>query len=210
MSKAKIIIATFIAALALSAVASASASAAGWMVNGAEITKAEALATTAKVTKNGELTASGVTIECNGSTLDGTTPQIEDTNKGSAGSLIFLGCKSITANCSISKTEIGTVPIIVEATLEGATGVSASFTPKTGTIFTTIKYEGAECALLGVKPVTGKAKVTDSKGKEESVTQEIVANVTEASKELKVGSSGASLKGAAQLKLANSEPWSLL
>jgi hypothetical protein len=209
MSKTKLIMSAFVAVLAFSALASASASAAtaGWMVNGKLLSGSAALATTAKVDEKAKLSAAGVEIECTGENLNGVAPQITSAASGSATSLIFTGCVSKTATCTLGTTTIGTVPVIAEATLDGALGVLATFSPKTKTTFTTIEYLGANCALEGIQPVTGKAVVLDPTGQDEATSQLI--KVTSAST-LKVGSSAATLTGSALLKLASGEPWSFL
>jgi prolyl oligopeptidase PreP (S9A serine peptidase family) len=212
MSKAKMIIPTLIAVVAFSALASASASAAtaGWMVGGTLLSGSEALATTAAVDENGKLLASGITIECKGSTLNGVAPEIKSPNTGSATSLIFTQCQSKTESCTITPEELKTVPLNVEATLEGALAVVATFTPKTKTTFATIEYKGEDCALEGLDAVTGKAKVLAPTGQDERTLQLINAITTEASGELKDGSSPATLTGSALLKLASGKPWSFL
>jgi len=213
MSRAKVIIAAFIAALAISAVGSAAASAstAGWMVNGTLLSGSKPLATTAAVMKTGVLTFSTVTVECTGETLNGIAPAIESSNKGSATSLEFTACKTPTGSkCELVGTKVNTLPITVEATLSGTLGVRASFSPKTGTLFTTLLFKGASCAIAEeVQPVTGKANVLGPTGQDERASQEIVATALTAG-ELKVGSSAATLAGAALLRLASGESWSFL
>jgi len=214
MSKVKILIMAFVAVLALSALASASASAstAGWMVNGKLLTGSEtaALATTAVVDENAKLTANTITIECEGKTLNGINPKIEAGNMGSATSLVFTECKSISEKCKISSTEIGTVPLLAEATLEGTLGTKVLFSPQSGTTFATIKYEKGTgtCSLEGLKPVTGKVTVTAPTGQDENTLQQIEAATPEG--ELKIGTASATLKGKALLKLATGQPWSFL
>ncbi|HUN77734.1 MAG TPA: hypothetical protein VMU32_02320 [Solirubrobacteraceae bacterium] len=215
MSKVKLTIGMFIAVLAVGAVASASASAAGWMMEGAELTGTASLNNVAPKLLPAELTASGVTIKCKGN-LEGVEPRIFGSNKGSAASLIFKECESTTKACELTaaeKTGIGTVPVLAEATLEGTSNVSIAFKPKTGSIFATIKYEaGSEgtCALLGLKGVTGKVTAKSPGGKMESLEHTLEVGVTAESGELKVGSAGASLSGAAMLKLEESVNWSFL
>jgi hypothetical protein len=206
------IVTTLIAVFVFSALASASASAAtaGWMVGGTQLTTTAALATTAKVDQKGtlEVPSAEVTIKCEGSTLNGVAPQIGPGNMGSATSLVFTVCESTTSTCTIGSPTIGTVPILAEATLEGALGVKVIFTPKTTKVFTTIDYIGEKCALEGVKPVKGKATVKAPTGQDENTLQLIEAATT--SGELEVGSSEAILKGSALLKLASGQPWSFL
>jgi len=217
MSKVKMIVTTLIAALAFTALAAASASATtpGWMVGGTNLASgaSEALATTAAVDQPGLLKISTVEVECTGNTLNGTAPKIEGTNKGSATSLEFTGCAA-KSPCSLAGQNaggvIGTLPITAEATLEGALAVVATFSPKTGTTFTTIAFTGASCSLSGVQPVTGHAKVLAPTGQDERTLQLINAVVTAASDELKVGGSAAELKGSALLQLASGKTWSFL
>lgn len=211
MSK-KLIMTICVGILALSASALASSASAEWMLNGVNVTGTQKLATTAAVDENGLLKAAGVTIECTGKNLEGTNPQIEVPNKGSASALIFTECESITPTCKLNTKTIGTVPLTATVALVAGSAKEdlATFLPKTKTIFATIKYEGAECALLGTQPVSGKALVKGPTGQEEKTLQEIVANVSEETGELKVGSSPAELKGAALLKLASGNKWSYL
>jgi hypothetical protein len=212
MSKVKMIVTTLIAVFAFSALASASASAstAGWMVGGTQLTTAAALATTAKVDEKGtlEVPLDAITIECKSSVLTGLEPKIESGTMGSAGSLIFKECASTAASCTIASPTIGTVPLLAEATLEGALGVKVIFTPKTTKIFTTIEYKGTECSLAGIKPVKGQATVKAPTGQDENTLQLIEADTTGG--ELEVGSTEAILKGSALLKLASGQPWSFL
>jgi hypothetical protein len=206
MSKVKVTLSVVAALFALSAIASASASAAAWKVGGAELKGSAALATTAKTDKAAKLKAAGVTIECIGSALKGVNPVITQTNTGSATSLEFTECSSLNENCTVPTT-IGTVALTATASVGTAPDVKAVFAPKTKNTFATIKYEGEKCALLGTQPVTGKATVDDPTGQNEAELQIINAVTTEASGELKVGSSPAELLGSALLKLASSSKW---
>jgi hypothetical protein len=214
MSKAKMIITTLIAVMAFSALASGSASAAtaGWMVGGKLLSGSAALATTAKVDEFGKLksSAANISLECTGSTLNGASPEIKSPSTGAASSLEFTGCKALTPNCTIGSPAISTVPITVEATLEGTAAVIATFKPKTKAVFATFEFTGTNCAALGLDAVTGTARVLAPNGQTENTLQLINAIATEASEELKVASSPASLAGSALLKLASGEPWSFL
>jgi hypothetical protein len=214
MSRAKMITSTLIAVVALSALVSASASAAtaGWMVNGTLLNGTRALATTAAVDENGILKSSGadVEIECSGKVLNGLVPEIQSPNTGQTNSLEFTTCVALTPNCTLLSSTIGTVPISVEATLEGTLAVVATFKPKTKTTFATFVFEGSKCASAGLNGVTGTVKVLAPTGQDERTLQLINSLATEASAELKVASSPASLLGSILIKLASSEPWSFL
>jgi len=149
-----------------------------------------------------------VTIVCSGKTLNGVAPQIESANKGSVTDIEFTECTASTL-CSLNGKTIKTVAVSVEATLEGAESVLATFAPKSGTLFTTVTLEGVECALEGAQPISGHAKVLAPTGQRENTWQKINA-ITPANGELKIGSSAAELCGSALLKLSNSETWRLL
>jgi len=211
MSKVRQVIMVCAGVLALSAMASASASAAtaGWMVNGTMLTGSAALATTAAVDQEGVLKGGGVTVTCKGSTLNGVAPEIKVPNKGSAGDLEFTEC-SAASPCEVTPPTVKTQTVLVEATLEGVLAVVATFKPETGTIFATLKFSGSGCALSGTTPIKGQAKVLAPTGQDERTLQLINAITTEASGELLLGSSGASLTGSALLRLASGQSWSFL
>lgn len=217
MSKAKIIVGTLISALAISAFGSASASAitSSWMVAGTQLSGSAPLATKGKTLENVKLKFSGVTVECKGENLEAVAPQIEGVNTGSASELEFTGCAATGKNCSLAKSmkeKVGTLAVTGEATLEGAgEKVEVKFLPKTGTLFATLNFEGASCSIAEeVAPVKGKVKAEAPTGRTESVEQSLRLVTTEASTELKVGTSDASLEGAYMLKLSSAAAWSLL
>jgi hypothetical protein len=217
MSKAKVIVAAFIAVLALSALASSTASAAtpGWLVNGTLLTgtQTQALATTALVDEVGVLTFGSIKITCSATALSGVTPQIEASNKGSAASLIFKTCTAEGENCKLSSAmagTIGTLPITTEATLDGVLAVQGVFKPKTGNTFATLKLEGELCAETAKLPVKGVAAWLAPTGQDERTLQLLGVNVAKSPVELEVGNTPASLKGSILIKLSNSLPWSFM
>jgi hypothetical protein len=219
MSKVKVIIAALFAVLALGALISSSASAAtaGWLVNGTLLTGEQTakLATTAAVDQNALLKFKELEIECKGTTLDATEPQIESLkNKAAVASLKFLGCSAVSGGCELEgqPVTIGTTPLGAEATLEGALGLAAALKPKSGTIFATFKFaSGGTCSVAGEKlPVTGEAPAAAPTGQDERTLQLLSLNVTQASGKLKIGPAAGSLVGSALLKLASSLPWSFM
>jgi hypothetical protein len=211
MFKTKMIITAIIATFAVTAMAAASASAAtaGWMVGGTQLVGSAALATTAAVDERGFLSGGGVELECTGTTLKGVLPAIEASNKGSASSLTFTGCSAKTKNCTLASGEVTTVPVSAEATLETG-GVAATFSPKSGTLFATFKFNGESCAVSGLKAVTGKAITKTPGGQEEKTLQLLSVNTTATEGVLKLGSAAAKFEGSALLKLASGLPWSFL
>ena len=210
MSRVKLIVSMFVAVAALGALASsASAVTVGCMVGGTLLQGLELLATTAKVDKNAKLTTGSVVIECTGETLNGVTPMLTAPNSGSAGSLEFTKCKPTEGKCTIESEKIGTVPILAEATLEGALAVVAVFKPETGKVFTNLTFLGATCSLEGTQPVQGTQAVLAPFGQDENTLQLINA-ITLKEGELKVGAGTATLTGSALLKLETGKPWSFL
>jgi hypothetical protein len=204
----KLITSICLGILAVSACTLTSIASANWMVNGTNLVGTQALATTAAVDGNAVLTAAGVTTICTGKTVELTSPQIEAPDKDSASNITFTGC-SASPPCTGPLT-ITTNPVSSVAVLGTGNTINIIFLPKTKTVLATIKFNGAECALMGTQPVTGKATFTGPTGKTESVLQEIQANVLQSSGELKVGSSAAELKGAILLQLSSGAKWSFL
>lgn len=215
MFNPKPLTAVCVVVLALSALTSASASAAtaGWMVNGTLLNGVAILSSSAPVDKNFKLRAAGVTIECIGKNLNTIEGTITSPAMGLIKTLEFTSCQSITENCILAgqPKAIITQPLLFEATLDGVLAFKATFAPETKTIIIrTLAYEGAECALKGNNAVTGKFTMLAPAGQSEKASQLINATTTEASGELKIGSSPASLEGAALLTLDSDDPWSFL
>lgn len=209
MPRTKLALATCLPLLALGALASAaSAATAGWMVNGSLLSGTKAVGT-ASISSAWQLEVAGIIVSCNGSTIDNVHPELVAPNQAKAISFQFTECAVNSGSCFITKT-LGIVPTITESTLDGALGIKETIKPQTKTLFATIKFEGAECLLAGTDPVTGKISVLDPSGQDEKTMQEFTSTTTAASGELRVGSSGASVKGTALTKLASGEQWSFL
>ncbi|HEY2768616.1 MAG TPA: hypothetical protein VGI76_10175 [Solirubrobacteraceae bacterium] len=205
MSK-KLAIAACTGLLLLSALALTSTASAQWMVNGTNLTTNQALASGAPTDKVVEIKVAGVAVVCAGVEL--TSPQIEPGDTASTSSLVFANC-SANGGCTIEKN-IHTVPLTATATLGGTLAANIIFKPKTKTVFGTLKFEGAECPLLGTQVATGSAKFLVPTGRDEKLFQALEAEVTEASGELKAGGSSVGLTGSSLLKLSTDLPWSFL
>jgi hypothetical protein len=203
MRNPRIIIAVFFATLLCVALVPVSASA--WFISADNLGGAAPLVSTASVMESTKLKTGETTIECTGISLNGA--EIVAPSKGAATSIVFKGCTASGGGCSISKTEIGTLPITAELTQQGVLEAKGAFLPATGKTFATIKYEGSECALSGVQPVTGKATLSMPTGQMEKTSQEVKLSTTTEG-ELKIGSGSATLKGAYLLQLATGQPWS--
>jgi hypothetical protein len=129
-----------------------------------------------------------------------------------AAALVFTNCNVTKGNptCELEKANetITTVPVTATVKTGTGTAVSGVIKPQTGKEFTAIKFKGASCSLKGeqaVKTKTG-ATISGPEGQTELEEQPIVANT--GSGELEVGSSAATLKGKAKLKLTTAEKWS--
>lgn len=211
MSRLKSVMWASLAVLVLGALVSASASAAtaGWMVNGTQLSGSQPLATSFSVDKEFALSGGGLTVKCTGSVVEAAGPAISSPAAGSASSIVFTGCKA-SAPCGLATASIATVPISTETTLEGASATVTTIKPSTGTILSTLSVTGEECAAAGNVVIDGRDKVLSPEGQDERTLQLINSITTEASKELLVGKSAASLSGSALLKLACAGTWSLL
>ena len=199
-----LIVATVVVALVLIAASPVSAD---WFVEREELTGTAALASTAKVDKENVLKAEGVTISCSGTALNSAAPDLVESRKITASSITFTGCKA-SSPCSLAKSEIKTESVVAELTTEGAVADGATLKPKTGTRLSTLTFEGAECALTGEAPLTGQAKALLPTGEEEETVQALSWVTAESSKELKLGSSPASLEGSSLFRLASDKAWS--
>jgi hypothetical protein len=122
----------------------------------------------------------------------------------------WLQCVATTTNCTLSSPTIETVPLQGEPTLQGASAVRVALKPKTKATIATFEFTGSNCAAAGLNAITGTMTIQLPAGQDERTLQLITANISEASGELKVASSAASLKEGFLLALASGEPWSFL
>ncbi len=213
MSKTKVIIAAFIASLALSAVAAATASAAQWYVAGAKLSGSANLATEAKTDVGATLNAPGlkIVVTCTGNLL-GKLPKITAENKGSAEALTFMGCTETSpANCSVA-SEIPTNPVEAEVSLGTAKEDRVLFKPVAPSkTFATVTFKGTSCSVEGEKPVTGSVKLKAPTGQEENTLQllEGLGSLEQSPDLLQVAGNQAYIEGGkALLKLESGSKWS--
>lgn len=201
--------------LALSGFASALASAEppGWMVNGTVLTGTSALATTARVDQNFILKFGQVEISCDGENLVLANPTINgSTRMGDTSSLEFTEC---TGNrvCPLAASmnqKIGTLPVLIDLTLDGALAVRGHFLPtNTSKAFFTIKFEGTECTFAGVLLARGTQAFLAPTGQDERTLQQFTT-VTETSGELTFGSTSITINGSILLRTAIGGSFSFL
>lgn len=202
----------FVGVLVISVVgcASAWATTAGWMVNGSQLTGTAALATTAAVDQKIELLApeAGVTIICNNKTLNSASPTINGSNEmGSATSLELTECANF-GPCGISAGGILLTQVLIDLTLDGTLATKGRFLPLSKN-FATIKFEGAECGIAGVQPVSGGITFLMPTGQDERTLQ-LITFTNEEPGSVKVGKDSAEFKGSFLVRLASGLPFSFL
>jgi len=168
MRKTRIVLLSLFAVMAISAVASASASAlpAVWFVNGAELAagKTEALAETTEVLKGYDLLFHKSEIEILCSSIDLVGGLITGPKTGDVALIDFLGCVvDKPTKCKLTNGEINVKPVLFE--LEGESNAAKiDFKPETGTAFAEFELanNGAEsCGVLsGLYVVKGLTVAT--------------------------------------------------
>ncbi len=198
----KFALATAAAAVVLSAIGAASASA-GWWVAGTQLSGSAALASTAKVTEALKLTTGETKetkLECTGTTLNVSKGEIASPNKLAASGLTFTGCKTPVAGCT-APSSLGTVPVLAsELAHEGnLTEDRLKIAPASGTILATFAFTGETCALSGTQSLKGTVA---AKTLAEERQADPLALLSE-SGQLKLGSVEAKLTALAELELAN-------
>jgi hypothetical protein len=213
MLNAKLVLAACAVALTLNALAASAASGAtaGWMVGGTLLSGSAALLSSALVEKSLIFEVKGAfSITCRGKIFKGNGAELVAPNKIKASSLEFTECQGTTEPCRLNDETVSTVPVMVETALESTLAVIAKLKPQTKSVIATVDFVGETCAFLGVQNVTGTVLVLSATGQDERTTQQSNAITTEASKELKVGSSVASLSTTATTRLTGGQAWSFL
>jgi hypothetical protein len=212
MSKVKIIIAAFIAALALTAVAASSASA-GWFVNGVQLSGSAPLATLAAVNSAATLhvPALPLKISCSGHLL-GEAPEITSPNSGSATSLTFTACTVVEpSTCALSEEKIKTEAVTATLTLASGTADHVLFKPTSAKHFAEFELLGGSCSISGKKAVTGSVVLNAPTGQTESLLQALegLGSLEQGSDELETANDKSYIEGGeALLKLESDSKWS--
>jgi hypothetical protein len=212
-SKVRVTILMLIATMAISALASSAAQAAGgsWFVNGTKLPAGskQALATTARVVTNAVLNVPVLGIKISCANLSGKSPEIIGTTTGEAEALTFEGCTELSpAKCSIAPT-IGTEPIQGDPFIPTKGVTRVAFTPQKGKTFANINFKGAECSVAGEKAVKGAVNVNAPTAQTEQAEQPIEGLGSVENNALEVTSDPAYIEGGkAFLKLSNGDGWS--
>jgi hypothetical protein len=172
MSQAKLVTITCIAALAFTAFASATATAAtaGWMASGNLLTGSAAILETTEPLSLYEFVSTSTTIICSSLMLKNSS--LAAPNKLSVESMVFLLCAAAFP-CGIANSRITTTPLTGEATLEGNLAAKILVKPSTGTLLSTVEFVGSGCTLQGVQPITGRLSLLAPTGQDEKVVQQI-------------------------------------
>jgi hypothetical protein len=148
-------------------------------------------------------------ITCTNATAEGTFSQAAKLAKGleGKGKITFTGCAllpTLSTKCKVPATLATN-----EITSTYPSTTSIVFKPSAGTIFIEIPFEnnGVEtcpATIKGKQPVTGQATCSDAAGATDKLEHLVLCEVTEASKELKLGGSGAHFLLDISFKLVNS------
>jgi hypothetical protein len=187
MFKVRLAIVALFGALTLSAVAASSASA-GWFIEGAALASGSkaALTSTAKIDTNPVLAVSAgsskVKVECGGSLLHASEPNLIGTETLKAKSITFEGCKVTepTTGCALEgqPTTITTNPLVATAT-GGASFPEdrLTFGPQTGKNLGSLDISVGSTCLNGEgeKPIKGSLTLKAPTLQEEQATQPIEA-----------------------------------
>ncbi len=213
MSKGKPLLAACFAAVALSAMVSASASAAtGWDVNGTLLVGSAQIATPAKLLAHGKLEVPewGVNFECVSTELGLTEAFIVHPDELRIKSVTFKECGA-TAPCSIGNGRtISTLSVHGLASLDGLNTL-IKLLPLPSKTYAIIKFEGETCPLLGNQPLTATGAAIDfliHEGADPRVLHLILGFSLPG---LKVGSDEATLKGLdLDAKLVSGLTWNFL
>lgn len=211
MLKAKLLVAACFALFALSIPATANA---GLVVNKKALGAGESkpLAANALVLTTGQLQVltANVVIKCTGEQVGVEGGKIVGTDGILVKSLTFNTCATTEPpTCSLASTQIKTVPIHGKVILDGSLNAYVTVLPETKTTFTTIKFNGVECPLLGVQPATGTASILVHEAVHEKVVHLGLAFTLKGA--LKVGSNEAHLGGLSfDIELESKESWSFV
>jgi hypothetical protein len=206
MKRFKIVGLCLAAVFAISAVASASASAADkWEVGGSQTFGSTALTTESIPITGGVLIGDGIEVTCTALKIAGGELKQGSTNH--ATSISFTGCKEVIdeTKCELSSTTIttGAVNSVIVGTNE------IEFTAETPP-FVTIKIvakAGKTCVIEGSYAVTGDARATLGTPNTNEVSHTLTLNSKSA---LKINSNAATIAGSGSLKLATAGlTWSM-
>jgi hypothetical protein len=191
-----------LAVLALCAVASASASASEFVVEGTGVSEATKFEGASGVSLLAA-TIAGVKfeVEC---TQDTSTGALEAGGDGSA-TLLLKTCKeSKPVNCSVPETIEGKL----KDKLIGGETPEEEFEAASGETIFEIKLTGSECAIKGTYTTTGTQKCELPKASEELVEHEVVCKKSGSS--LKISGNAATFSSTEKAKLTTGKKWGVL
>jgi hypothetical protein len=204
MSRSKLALVACAASIALLVVSAASASAAGWHVNGSALgsgsSAALAKGTTTVTNFQLDLLNNQIKLTCTG--FQNNEATIVGTGSFKAKSLSLTGCTSNAANCPVESTVTTTE---VKGEVTPGTPDSIKIEPVAGPtkLIMTVVFTGPLCALEGEFPVKGSFTVSS-----ELASEQPEHELTVTSSALNSGSNTDTLTGAADFKLASGEDWS--
>ena len=211
MKQVRLLMISILAALAITAIATTTASAASFSV---ETGASALLLETVVVTENSVLTASGQPeIECSKISVRGGHFE-NGSSTATIAAIKFFGCIDNSSPTKCVVTTIETKPITVTL----VAGTQAHFTkeefkPTSGTEFTSFKLINKgeiSCGTTGNLNVNGKATSLEENNSNQQTTHILGFNIPSSAKELFYATKEASLKGKGVLTLTSGLKWSLL
>jgi len=195
--------------VAVSAVVSASASAASWRVGGEELVGSASLASAMSMTERVIWEYGTVSLECGGVELKGAS--IVGPSGGSIEHMVFTGCEVYgSGGCFLKSATIESKPLSVAAALGGKSPEDALvLKPVSGKVFAEFQVGGVEgCLFAGVNQLKGKAMLVLPRGREELAEQEVLIRTTASSEEFKWNEGFVAFTGGVKAKLASGKAWS--
>lgn len=205
MSRMKVLLIALLAALALCALTSASASALSWKMESKELTGKETLKESTPLPKAAKFSGDGIEVSC--TKLAAKKAFIEGPTGGGAESLVFTGC-TVPAESSVCEVEKGEVKT-KEVTAKLEAGVKITFAPK-GEEFATLKViakSGETCSVAEEYKVTGSVTGNAVDAASERKEQPL-AFTTSSGSNMKIGGKASTFTGEMTLSLGSAKTWS--
>ncbi len=212
MSRTHVIALTCIAALAVTAMMSASASAAGWFIGGKALASGEtaALASKAVVDEKTLLKVPGLGLRLSCTETHIINGFIRGTDVTTIKEVVHLGCSEIEpSTCKVEPSTV-VLELLTMLTITGSgTSDFLQVQPTTGQVIGVLIFTGT-CSFAGEQPLSGKYKLSMPTGQTEEPSQAVVGlGSLEGNNSLEFDKNKAFIeKGKTLLALVSGSKWS--